>query len=58
MGPIERQVMERGGFGGKSMSAKEMDEIRELDNMMSGMGNLNLGGAGLGGLGEDDDWIK
>lgn len=55
MGPIERQVMERGGFGGKSMSAKEMDEIRELDNMMSGMGNLNLGGAGLGGLGEDDD---
>ena len=44
MGPIERQVLERGGFAGKAMSDKEMNEIRELDNMMSGMGKLDLGG--------------
>jgi hypothetical protein len=54
MGPIERQVMEKGGFGGKSMSLKEMDEIRELDGMMSGMGNIDLNSAM--NTGKDDDY--
>lgn len=43
MGPIERQVLERGGFAGKPLNKKEMEEIRELDSMMAGMGNLNIG---------------
>ena len=48
------------------MSQKELDEIRELDGMMSGMGDmgkLNLGGAGglssRGGstnAGDDDNY--
>jgi hypothetical protein len=47
MGPIERQLVDRGG----ALNDRQMKEVQELDGMIKGMGNIGGLDAMKGGLG-------